>query len=70
MTDTPWLTYVQAAEYTRYSVQHLRNLVSARRIPVYGTTRRRRFHRAMLDLWLTDPDMAMRKFHAEGKRPQ
>jgi len=66
---TTWLTYAQAACYTGWSIGHLRNLVSAGRIPVYGRPRSRRFRRDMLDLYLTDPNMAMRKFRAERKRP-
>jgi excisionase family DNA binding protein len=62
---TPWLTYGEAADYCSWSVEHLRNLVSAGRIPVYGPLRRRRFRRDMLDLYLTDPDAAMRKFQLE-----
>jgi excisionase family DNA binding protein len=66
-TDGPtWLTYEQAARYAGWSVGHLRNLVSAGQVPVYGIRRRRRFRRDMLDLFLTDPDMAMRRFSAEG----
>ena len=61
-----WLTYEQAARYAGWSVGHLRNLVSAGQVPVYGIRRRRRFRRDMLDLYLTDPDMAMRRFSAEG----
>ena len=64
-----WLTYADAASYTGWSIRHLRNLVSGGRIPVYGRPRVRRFRRDMLDLFLTDPDMAMRKFRAERKRP-
>ncbi len=64
-----WLTYTQAASYTGWSVGHLRNLVSAGRIPVYGRSRVRRFRRDMLDLFLTNPDMAMRKFQAERNQP-
>jgi len=66
-TDGPtWLTYEQAARYAGWSVGHLRNLVSAGQVPVYGMRRRRRFRRDMLDMFLTDPDMAMRRFSAEG----
>jgi len=61
-----WLTYEQAARYAGWSVGHLRNLVSAGQISVYGIRRRRRFRRDMLDTYLTDPDMAMRRFSAEG----
>ena len=61
-----WLTYEQAARYAGWSVGHLRNLVSAGQIPVYGIRRRRRFLRDMLDTYLTDPDMAKRRFSAEG----
>lgn len=61
-----WLTYAQAARYTGWSVRYLRNLVSARQIPVYGRPRVRRFRRDMLDLYLTNSDMAMRRFSAEG----
>ena len=63
-----WLTYAQAAFYTGWSVGHLRNLVSAGQIPVYGRSRVRRFRRDMLDLYVTDPDAAMRKFRLERKR--
>jgi len=63
--DSPWMTYPQAAGYLGVSVGHLRNLVSAGQIPVYGKPRMRRFHRDRLDAYLTDPDMAMRKFQAE-----
>ena len=64
-----WLTYAEAASYTGWSIGHLRNLASAGRIPVYGRPRVRRFRRDMLDLYLTDPNMAMRKFRAERNRP-
>ena len=64
-----WLTYAQAARYTGWSVRHLRNLVSAGQIPVYGRPRVRRFRRDMLDLYLTNPDMAMRTFLAERNEP-
>jgi len=60
-----WLTYRQAAEYCGWSVAYLRNLVSAGQIPVYGKPRVRRFRRDMLDLFLTDPDAAMRRFRSE-----
>ncbi len=60
-----WLTYTQAAQYTGWSVTYLRNLVSAGQIPVYGKQRVRRFRRDMLDLFLTDPGVAMRKFQLE-----
>ena len=63
-----WLTYAQAASYTGWSVRHLRNLVSGGQIPVYGRPRVRRFRRDMLDLFLTNPDMAMRRFLAERNR--
>ena len=56
-----WLTYAQAARRTGWSIRHLRNLVSGGRIPVYGRPRVRRFRRDMLDLFLTNPDAAMRK---------
>jgi hypothetical protein len=62
---TPWLTYPEAAAYCGWSVGYLRNLVSARQVPVYGKPRVRRFRRDMLDLFLTDPDAAMRSFRAE-----
>ncbi len=61
-----WLTYAQAARYTGWSVRYLRKLVSARQMPVYGRPRVRRFRRDMLDLDLTNPNMAMRTFLAEG----
>jgi len=64
-----WLTYTQAASYTGWSVGHLRNLVSAGRIPVYGRSRVRRFRRDMLDLFLTNPNMAMREFLSERNAP-
>jgi excisionase family DNA binding protein len=63
-----WLTYAQAASYTGWSVGHLRNLVSAGQIPVYGRPRVRRFRGDMLDLYVTDPDAAMRKFRLERQR--
>jgi hypothetical protein len=62
---SPWLTYPEAAAYCGWSVSYLRNLVCAGQIPVYGRLRVRRFRRDMLDLFLTDPDAAMRSFHAE-----
>jgi excisionase family DNA binding protein len=64
-----WLTYAQAASYTGWSVRHLRNLVSSGSIPVYGKPRVRRFRRDMLDLFLTNPDAAMRKFRLERNEP-
>jgi excisionase family DNA binding protein len=60
-----WLTYREAAVYCGWSVAHLRNLVSAGQVPVYGRPRVRRFRRDMLDMFLTNPDAAMRKFRAE-----
>lgn len=63
-----WMTYELAAHYTGFSVGHLRNLVSANRIPVYGPPRRRRFRRDMLDAYVRDPDAAMRKFRLEKER--
>ena len=60
-----WLTYREAADYCGWSVAHLRNLVSAGQVPVYGRPRVRRFRRDMLDMFLTNPDAAMRKFRAE-----
>ena len=60
-----WLTYQQASVYTGWSVVYLRNLVSADKIPVFGKLRTRRFRRDMLDLYMTDPDAAMRKFRLE-----
>ena len=64
-----WLTYAQAAHYTGWSIRYLRNLVSGGRIPVYGRPRVRRFRRDMLDLFLTNPDAAMRKFRSERNEP-
>ena len=63
-----WLTYAEAAHHTGWSIRHLRNLVSGGRIPVYGRPRVRRFRRDMLDLFLTNPVMAMRKFLSERNR--
>ena len=60
-----WLTYLQASRYTGWSVRHLRNLVSADQIPVYGPLRSRRFRLDMLNYYLTDRDAAMRKFRLE-----
>lgn len=60
-----WLTYEEAAAYTGWSLPYLRNLVSSGAIPVYGKPRSRRFRVDMLDLFLTDPDAAMRKFRLE-----
>jgi hypothetical protein len=60
-----WLTYRQAAAYCGWSVAYLRNLVSVGKVPVYGKPRVRRFRRDMLDLFLTDPERAMRSFLAE-----
>ena len=64
-----WLTYQEAADYLRLSVAYLRNLVSAGRIPVFGPQRSRRFRRDLLDLFLTNRDMAMRKFRLERNKP-
>lgn len=64
----PWLTYAQAAKYCGYNVAHLRNLVCAGEIPVYGPPRRRRFSTATLDAYMIDPDRAMRQFR-KRKRP-
>jgi len=62
----PWLTYRAAAAYSGWSVQTLRNLVNAGRIPVYGRPGVRRFRRDMLDIYIADPDAAMRLFQSEG----
>lgn len=63
-----WMSYAEASEYTGWSVGHLRNLVSAARIPVYGTFRSRKFRRDMLDAYLMNPDAALRKFLQERKQ--
>ncbi|MCP4599092.1 MAG: helix-turn-helix domain-containing protein [Proteobacteria bacterium] len=60
-----WMTYQVASQYTGWSVRYLRNLVSAGCIPVYGQSRSRRFRQDMLDSFLTNRDMAMRKFRLE-----
>ena len=62
---TPWLNYEEAAAYTRKAVSTLQHLVSANQIPVYGSRRARVFRRDMLDLWLTNADLAMRKWKEE-----
>ena len=63
-----WMSCQDAATYLGVSVGHLRNLVSAGQIPVYGPVRVRRFRRDMLELYAMDPDAAMRKFRLERKR--
>ena len=68
MTGFVWLTYAEASAYTGWSIAYLRNLVSAGLIPVYGKPRVRRFRRDMLDCFLADPDVAMRKFRWERER--
>ncbi len=60
-----WMTYPEAARFGGWSVKHLRNLVCEGAVPVYGPPRRRRFRVDMLDLFLTNPDAAMRKFQQE-----
>jgi excisionase family DNA binding protein len=65
LVEHTWLTYREAADYCGWTVAYLRNLVSAGKVPVYGKPRVRRFRRDMLDLFLTNPDAAMRKFRAE-----
>lgn len=66
--STPWLTYESAAEYTSLAVSTLHSLVSARQIPVYGSRRMRRFRKDMLDMWLTNRDLAMRKWAEERRQ--
>lgn len=63
--QTPWLSYVEAAAYVRLAHGTLKNLVSAQQIPVYGRRNRRVFRRDMLDLWLANPDLAIRKWKEE-----
>jgi excisionase family DNA binding protein len=65
---TPWLTYKTAAAYLTLAEATLRSMVSAQRIPVYGGPRMRRFRVDMLDLWLTDRDLALRKWREEVSR--
>ncbi|MCK9463249.1 MAG: helix-turn-helix domain-containing protein [Proteobacteria bacterium] len=65
LKEKVWLSYAEAAIYCCLSLGHLRNLVSADAIPVYGGPRSRKFRRDMLDLWMTDRDAAMRKFRLE-----
>jgi hypothetical protein len=60
-----WLNYEQASAYTGWSVGRLRNMVSAGQIPVYGKKGVLRFRADMLDAFLSDPDVAMRKFRLE-----
>jgi excisionase family DNA binding protein len=66
-TPGNWLNYAEAARYLGYSVATVRNLVSAGQIPVYGPPRSRRFRVDMLDMFLTDRDAAMRRFHLERR---
>lgn len=66
--DTPWLTYKGAARYLSLAEGTLKTMVSAQQIPVYGSRRMRRFRADMLDLWLTDRDLAMRKWREEVER--
>ena len=65
ITGKPWLDYAEAAFYTGYSIGYLRNLVSADAIPHYGALRAPKFRKDMLDLFLTNRDVAMRKLRAE-----
>lgn len=62
---TPWLNYEEAASYIRVALSTLQHHVSARQIPVYGTRRARKFRRDMLDLWLVNKPLALRKWHEE-----
>ncbi|MCK9462368.1 MAG: hypothetical protein M0R80_22310 [Proteobacteria bacterium] len=64
-TSNPWMGYRAAAAYCGLSISYLRCLVSADAIPVYGPRRSRRFRRDMLDLYLTDREVAMRQFRRE-----
>lgn len=66
--ETPWLNYAEAAEYTRKAVSTIQHLVSARQIPFYGSRRARVFRRDMLDLWLANPSLAIRKWELEVGR--
>ena len=65
---SPWLTYEQAAAYLQLKPGTLRQMVSAAEIPVYGSSRMRRFRKDMLDLWMCNRDLAMRKWTEEKKR--
>ena len=60
-----WMTYEEAAAHTGFAVGTLRNKVSADQIPHYGPPRARRFRVDMLDLFLVNPDAALRKFRLE-----
>ena len=64
---TTWLKYNEAANHTGWSVRYLRNLVSADQIPVYGPKGSRRFRLDMLNLFVTNREVAMRKFRLERK---
>lgn len=66
--ETPWLTYDEAAQYTRLQPSTLRAMVSAGQIPVYGSRRCRRFRREMLDLWMNDRELSLRKWREELRR--
>lgn len=65
IVETPWLTYAEAARYLSKSVSTLQHLVSAKKVPFYGQRRSRRFRRDMLDLWLVDSSLALRKWKVE-----
>lgn len=65
---TPWLTYRTAAAYLSLAESTLKGMVSSGEIPVYGSRRMRRFRADMLDLWLTDRDLAMRRWREEVER--
>jgi len=65
-TSVPWWSkYAPAAQYLGITVSYLRCLVSSDAIPVYGGPRSRRFRRDMLDLFITDREVAMRQFRRE-----
>ena len=62
---SPWLTYKSASDYLSLAESTLKTLVSSEQIPVYGSRRMRRFRIDMLDLWVTDRDLAIRKWREE-----
>ena len=60
-----WLSYTEAAAYVGWSVGYLRNMVSQRKIPVYGPLYQRRFRADTLDLYIENRERAMQRHEEE-----
>ena len=75
MSDTPWLTVEEAAEYLRCSERYLREILANKRIPHVMFAGKALFHPGSLDGWLLreelkpDVDGGLQQENSKGGKP-